>query len=183
VAQVDIAVVVTNIAAIISHRRRRHRPVARAGAAPLDARRLETALARRASRLRRRLEALPRFLRGLFAGDLVVLYPTDDEADAAQLAKRVLAGAKDANNVLLVGGALDAVPLHAADLEALAKAPPLRELRAEVGRALRKPAARVGRALRASPAALGRALKAPAAKLGRGVAAKKRKDGDAGEGG
>ena len=119
------------------------------------------------------------FLRGLFSGDLVVLYPrdADDGADASALAGRVLEAAEGAGNVVLVGGALDGAKLYAADFPALEGLGGLRPLRAELGRALKAPAARVGRALKAPAARAGRALRAPAARVGRGVAALARATG------
>ena len=48
------------------------------------------------------------FLSSIFSGDLVVLYPADDETNASTLAKRLLDGTAGASNVHLIGGALDA---------------------------------------------------------------------------
>lgn len=111
------------------------------------------------------------FLAGLFSGDTCVMYPLSNSSDAPALARRVLAGAKGAKNVLLVGGALDAVPLTAAELVLLADSKPKAEILADVGRALRAPLVNVGRALKAPAARTGRALKAPPARVGRAAAA------------
>ena len=94
------------------------------------------------------------FLRGLFSGDLVVLYPrdADDGADASALAGRVLEAAEGAGNVVLVGGALDGAKLYAADFPALEGLGGLRPLRAELGpraqsaRGARRPRRRRARA-------------------------------------
>lgn len=116
------------------------------------------------------------FLSGLFSGDLVVLYPTDDETDASTLAKRMLAGAKGAKNVMVVGGALEELPLQASDFEAISKMPHISELRAEVARAIRAPLVNVGRAIKQPTVKLAKALKAPSTKLARGFDAKARQE-------
>ena len=73
------------------------------------------------------------FLAGLFAGDLVVLHPTEASSDAGAQARDLLAATKDAGNVKLLGGALDNAALYAADFERLRDAPSLHELRASAG--------------------------------------------------
>ena len=112
------------------------------------------------------------FLAGLFAGDLVVLHPTEASSDAGAQARDLLAATKDAGNVKLLGGALDNAALYAADFERLRDAPSLHELRASVARAVREPAARAARALRQPSVSTGRLAKAQAVKVGRGVRAR-----------
>jgi large subunit ribosomal protein L10 len=111
------------------------------------------------------------FLAGLFAGDLVVLYTTEEGADAGTLARKLLKATDGAGNVRLLGGALDDMALYASDFEALRDAPSLHDARASVARALREPAARTARALRRPGVLAGRLAKAPLAKVGRGVRA------------
>ena len=114
------------------------------------------------------------FLSSIFSGDLVVLYPADDETNASTLAKRLLDGTAGASNVHLIGGALDANLLYASDFVALSELPPLSTIRAQVGRALKSPSVKVGFVLTQPSTKVGRALKTTTTKFARGLDAKAR---------
>ena len=125
------------------------------------------------------------FLRGLFKGDVVLIYPTpgvEAAMDAPAMAEKLLKLQKEnADHVLIVGGALDSTPLYIDDVRRLSKLPSERELFVEVGRALRTPLVRTAKAVRQPLVNFGRAVKAPLAKAGRALDARSRKLEEGGE--
>lgn len=115
------------------------------------------------------------FMRGLFRGDTYVLYPSAQLDDAALLAQKLLTAMKTQDHVVLIGGALDDVPLYASDFEPLAKMASQEALRAEVARTLRAPLLATATALRSPSLRAARSLAAPPLTVARALDAQRRR--------
>mmetsp|Transcript_12903 Transcript_12903/g.42126 ORF Transcript_12903/g.42126 Transcript_12903/m.42126 type:complete len:206 (+) Transcript_12903:184-801(+) len=121
------------------------------------------------------------FLRGLFVGQTIVVYPEADSVeddDPPALAKRLLESLGETPTFHLMGGALNTVPLYPEDFIPLSKMPGSDELRAQVARAIKTPLARTATMLKGPSRAVANALAAPTRKLGRALAAHKDKNLD-----
>mmetsp|Transcript_21328 Transcript_21328/g.66912 ORF Transcript_21328/g.66912 Transcript_21328/m.66912 type:complete len:205 (+) Transcript_21328:3-617(+) len=124
------------------------------------------------------------FMRGLFRGDTYVVYPELPEGwdevgvDAAQLAKKLLKALKSQDHVVVVGGALDRIPLYPSDLDPLSKMPSLYDLRLQVAQTLKAPLVKTASGLRLPLVAAARALAAPPRGLARALLARKAQLGD-----
>lgn len=120
------------------------------------------------------------FMRGLFRGPTFVIYPDLPEnwaeagIDTAKLAKRLLRALSKNNHVMLVGGALDQVPLYAEDFELLSKMPSQYVLRAELARTLRIPLIATASGIRMPLLKAARTLAAPTHTLARAILARKK---------
>lgn len=119
------------------------------------------------------------FMRGLFRGLTFVIYPDLPEnwaeagIDTAKLAKRLLVALAKQKHIILVGGALDQVPLYAEDFELLSKMPSQYLLRAELARTLRVPLIATASGIRMPLLKAARTLAAPTHTLARALLARK----------
>jgi len=121
-----------------------------------------------------------RFLRTLFVGQTIIVYPLEDE-DPTQIAKNMLESLQANPHMYLMGGALDNIPLYPEDFKPLSKLPSQYDLRAQLATALKSQAVTAFRTLRAPLLSAGRIFSAPNKRIGRALTARKEKLSDTSE--